>query len=694
MKYSYNWLKELSRTKKSPEKLTELLTMRAFELEDMKTEGKETQMEFSILPNRGHDVLSHIGMAREICACEGRKFFLPRLRLGKFPRLRLGIIIKDRKLCSRYIGAVLENIKVGPSPRWMQEKLLVCGVKPINNIVDITNYVMLETGQPLHAFDLDKIESETPNPKPQTPNKSKLPITNYRFQILVRRAKKGEKIRLLDEKEYELSENDLVIADREKALALAGVMGGLDSSVSEKTKAILLESANFNSTSIRRTRMAHGIITESSYRFEREIDPNLAEEGMARAIELMREMGGKNVKTTALADVYPKKAKPWRIKLDANYTNNLLGEKIPVAKMKNILENMGLKILGNRISKWDVEIPTRRIDLKTQEDLIEEIGRIYGYENIKEQAPAVETKAPLQNKKRDFENKWRDILTGLGFSEVLNYSFYSADDIAKCHLVLENHIEVANPLSLDQQYLRLSLAPNILKNASLNLKNFSQVQIFEIGSCFFWEKAKCQETVVLAGALANRSKRDDLFFDLKGKTEALLDSLGYKNIRFLKPSFPIILFWHSGRTAEIEVRGEKIGRIGEVNPQVLRNYGIKSRLAFFELQLSKLIEKVGYPQEKVYQSISKFPVVERDLSMFIGEEVSYADLQEKILRVGGKLVLEANLFDVFEKEGKKSLAIRLKIGSDKKTLTSEEIEGVMRRIISALEKDLKVKVRK
>ncbi len=702
MKYSYNWLKELSGTKKSPKELADLLARRAFELEEMKNERKETQLELAILPNRGHDALSHIGMAREICAAEGRKFkflmsnikeLLKSIARQKLNFRKLEIKVENKKLCPRYIGTILENVKVESSPQWLQEKLWVCGVRPINNIVDITNYVMLETGQPLHAFDLEKIESEFPISNFQFPNKSQLQITSYKLQIIVRKAKKGEKVKLLDEKEYVLGENDLVIADVKKVLALAGVMGGLDSSVSEKTTAILLEAANFNPTGIRKTRIRHGILTESSYRFERELDPNLAEAGMARAIELIRKIGGENIKITALTDVYPKKVKPWRVKLDPDYVNCLLGEKIPAGKMKNILENLGLKILGNLVSKWIVEIPTFRIDLKTQEDLIEEIGRIYGYENIKEQPLKINLSKIKRNKKRDFENKLRDILVSLGFSEVMNYSFYGADDITKCNLKVEDHIKVANPLSLDQQYLRSSLAPNILKNASLNLKNFSQVQIFEIGNCFFWEKAKSREKAILAGTLTDKKEKSDLFFELKGKTEALLDNLGYKNSRFLKSSSPI-LFWHPTRTAEIEVEGKKIGRIGEVNPKILREYGIKSRLALFEIQLSELLEKVGYPQEKAYQPISKFPVVERDLSMFIGEEVSYADLQEKILRVGGKLILGVDLFDVFEKEGRKSLAIRLKIGSDKKTLTSEEVEAVMKKIISVLEKDLKVKVRK
>ena len=552
----------------------------------------------------------------------------------------------------------------------MQNRLLACGVKPINNIVDITNYVMLETGQPLHAFD----ESKTTG------------------NIIVRKAKKGEKIKLLDEKIYELKENNLVIADSEKALALAGVMGGFDSSITSKTTSIILESANFNSTSIRKARAAHNIITESSHRFEREIDPNLAETGMNRAIELLKEFCGKSVEVTAFADTYPKKVKPWRIKLDINYANSLLGENIPISKIKNILINLGIKPLGNLVSKWDVEIPTRRIDLKSQEDLVEEIGRVYGYENIKEQSPMVEVKTPPQNVKRDFENKLRDILIGLGFSEVMNYSFYGADDIAKCNLKIEDHIEVSNALSLDQQYLRRNLVTNLLKNINLNLKNFPKVQIFEIGKKFRNNKGNFAEYDHLAGALVDSLTKETPFFELKGKIEALLLNLGYQNVKFEALTNSEIKFWHQNRTAKLLIDNQEFGKVGEINPRILENYGIKKRVAVFGIKISILLE-MKLP-EKQYHLISKFPVVERDLSMFIGKNTKYADIVSNIQKNGGNLVKDVGLFDIFEKEGEKSLALRLKIGSNAKTLTSEEIDAVMKKIIFALEKDLKVRVRK
>jgi phenylalanyl-tRNA synthetase beta chain len=667
MKYSYTWLKELSGTKKMPKELAELLSTRAFELETMEKEGNETQLEFDILPNRGHDALSHIGLAREICAIEGRKFF-QKFSVGRFNFGELKVQIKDKRCCLRYIGAAIRNLKVSSSPKWMQARLLVSGIKPVNNIVDITNYVMLETGQPLHAFDAAKITGN----------------------IIVRKANKKEKLKLLDGKEYELNESDLVIADAKKALALAGVMGGFDSAVTNKTSSVILEAANFNSTNIRKTRMAHNIITESSYRFERNIDPNLAQIGITRTLELIKAICGKNINLAATADVYPKRIKPWQIKLNSVYVNSLLGEKIPVTKMKKILENLGIGVKTSGIL-LSCEIPTRRIDLKAQEDLIEEIGRIYGYENIKEQAPVIEVKAPPRNLKRDFENNLRDILIGLGFAEVMNYAFYSKEDIEKCNLSGEGHIEVANPLSSDQQYLRSSLIPNTLKNARLNLKNFPKFQIFEIGKKFYKENKVSKEVDSLTGVLVDSAAKDNLFFEMKGELKMVLDKLNYKNTKYQKLNAEY-KYWHQSRVAEILADGKKIGIIGEINPQILNNYGIKKRVAAFSLKLSELLE-INLP-EKQYHSISKFPIVERDISMFVEKNTKYNEIVKKINEAGKNRVKDVELFDIFEKEGEKSLALRLKIGSDSKTLTSSEIEKVMNKIIYILEKQLKLKIRK
>ncbi|HLM83665.1 MAG TPA: phenylalanine--tRNA ligase subunit beta [Candidatus Bathyarchaeia archaeon] len=479
-------------------------------------------------------------------------------------------------------------------------------------------------------------------------------------------------------------------------LALAGVMGGIGSSITDKTTNIILESANFEPVNIRKTRIEHGLSTESSYRFERDIDPNLAETAAARAIKLIMQFGGKNVNIQTLADIYPKKIKPWQIKLYVDYVNSLLGEKVPVPKIKNILENLGL---GVKISKdvLNCEIPTIRLDLKTQEDLVEEIGRIYGYENIPAKLPTVELSSPVENVQRIFEDKLRDAMTTLGFSEMLNYSFYSKEDIEKCNLNIDEHFEVANPMNPDQQYMRTSLIPGILKNVKLNIKNFNKFSIFEIGHKYYEEKNNSVEKIVLDGAFVHKEiytintiDNEKPYFELKGKIEALFAALGFLGLEFKAAKQE--KFWHPTRTSSILVDGKEVGKLGEVGPKVLASYGIKQRISVFEIGVDKLMEIGSFSQ--TYESINRFPSVKRDISMFVGESIKYADIEKKIAEAGGKLVLAVELFDIFEKGGEKSMALRIEIGSREKTLTSEEIDGVMKKIIEKLEKDLKVKVRK
>ncbi|MBU2028332.1 phenylalanine--tRNA ligase subunit beta, partial [Patescibacteria group bacterium] len=332
----------------------------------------DTVLDVDILSNRGHDALSHIGLAREICVLESRKLKdtlkIPKIKSSQ----KLKVAIKDQDLCARYLGVVMENITVKESPLWLKSRLLACGFRPINNIVDATNYVMLETGQPLHAFDFNQISSmEIPNPKSQIPNKLQN-SKNQKVNIIVRRAKKGETIKLLDETEKILNQNDLLITNEKEALAIAGIMGGLHSGINEKTQTIVLESANFNATAIRKTRTKLNVKTDASDRFEKDIDPNLAEKAMAHLIEIIQETAGGEVE--GLVDVYPKKIKPWKIILDINYVGKLLGETVELKKIKSILESLELRITNYELSKKKItlEIPTFRIDLQTQEDLIEE----------------------------------------------------------------------------------------------------------------------------------------------------------------------------------------------------------------------------------------------------------------------------------------------------------------------------------
>lgn len=797
MKYSYNWLKELSKSKLSPEKMAENITMHSFEVEEWHSVGqkidnivvgkileiekhpnadrlqivkvnvgvgrdltiicgaqnikvgdkvpvaligaklpggeiKETEirgvksfgmlcaedelgigedhsgilildpkakvgekaldfedavMDIKVLPDRGHDALNHIGMAREVAATEGRNpephgvqsAMLALRRIAKSKKIK--IEIQDKKLCPRYIGAVMENVEIKPSPLWLKQRLLVCGVRPINNIVDATNYIMLETGQPLHAFDFNEIKGA---------------------KIVVRRAKNGEEIKLLDETVKKLTSEDLVIADEKRALAIAGVMGGEDSGISEKTKTIVLESANFDANSIRQTRLRHTLKTEASDRFEKDIDPNLAEKTMVRIIELIKELAGG--KLEGVVDVYPKKIKSWKIKLNLESVDKLLGEKISKDKVAKILETLGLEVKNKKKEAGviEVEIPTRRIDLKDQENLIEEIGRIYGYARIRPQAPHIKLAYPQTNEKRMFERKSKEILAGLGFDEVYNYSFYSARDAELSELGAIEHLELQNPMNPDQALMRVSLIPNVLKNVRENLKNFNELHIFEVGKVH-WSNSNVlpEEKRMLVGAIVqegSKDRRKSLFYEAKSFVDSLLQRIGmddwYYDQYDVSSKETSNTLWHGGRTAEIRTEeGEsEFGLVGEINPIVLANFDIHKRVAMFEIDLDKL-QKIS-ETEREYQPISKFPTVSRDISMLAEGDVLVDDILKNIQKVGSDLVQDTDLFDIFEKDGQNSFAFHIVFGAPDRTLEHQEIDGLMQKIISSLEKDLGVEVRK
>ena len=691
MKYSYDWLKELSGTKLSPEKLADLLTMRSFEVEEIKkAEGKlnDIILDLDILSNRGHDALSHIGIAREICALENKKFDYDykELKMPSAKTDKIKVEIQNKELCSRYIGAVMENIEIKESPDWIKTRLVACGISSINNVVDATNYVMLELGQPTHCFDFSKIKTIIPT-------------------IFVRKAKKGEEIKLLDESVVELSTDDLVIADNEKALAIAGIKGGLDAEITNETKTIILEAANFNSLSVRKTRIRLGLKTESSDRFEKELDPNLAEEAMARLIEIISETAGGELRS--VKDIYPKKVLPWKIKLDLNYLNNLLGEEILDLEALKILKSLGIKPplnlplkKGERV--LEVEIPTFRIDLRTQEDLIEEVGRIYGYEKIKSQAPIVSIKPAKINDQKIFERTVKNILTSGGFSEIYNYSFYSFKDAELAGLEKVKHLELENPMNPEQALMKISLIPSLLKNIENNLKNYKEFSIFEIGRVYYLSSEILpEEKRMLVGAIVlEEDKKAESFYLAKGCVDNLFLRLGitghyYDDFKAdLEKTFKSL--WHKTRSAEIKVGADKklAGYLGEINPFVLEGFGIHQRVVMFEFDLEELREISE--AEREYKPISKFPAIVRDISMIVNEDIRISDVLMNIQASGGNLVLDVDLFDIFEneKEGVKSLAFHIIFGSDKRTLENKEADGLMEKIIADLERELKVKVRK
>ena len=652
----------------------------------------DTIFEIKVLPDRGHDCLSHVGVAREVAVLGNKKFDYENKGIKIIKTNKLTVKIEDKKLCSRYIGAILENIKIEESPAWMKNRLLSLGVKSINNIVDATNYVMLELGQPLHAFDVAKLT--TCNPKPEKVN------------IMVRKANDKEKITLLDGTIKELTREDLVIANEEKALALAGIMGGEDSGINENTTSIILESANFNAINIRRSRTRLNIKTEASDRYEKEIDPNLCELAMARVIEIIKSYGAT---VTGIVDNYPSIVRSWQVKLNLEYVDKLLGEKIPRKIAIGILKLLGIKVSGSLGRRVTCTVPTIRIDLKTEEDLIEEIGRIYGYEKIKSQAPNASIQAAKINESREFEKIVKNMMTSNGFSEIYNYSFYSKKDAKSVNLAEEKHLELENPLNPEQSFVRVSFIPNILKNISENLKNFSELQIFEIGKVYQPARNAShsdaggkngnnfpEEKNMLVGAMVlEKDKKAEGFYQMKGYIEAIFEELGISNYHFDNFSHSDLV-WHPGRCAEIKTEDNKniIGQMGEISPLIAANFDIKKRIVMFEFDLKKLQEISEIKKE--FKEIGKHPVSTRDISMTSDPEIIVGDILKNIKKNGGDLVMDVELFDIFdfEERKEKSFAFRISFGADERTLLSEEVDEAMKRITENLEKDLKVKIRK
>lgn len=643
MKISYNWLQDLIKEKlPQPNKLADLLTMHSFETEAVRQAGKDYLLDVDVLPNRAHDCLSFWGIAREIAAITNSKLQIPNYKRIQNPKSKIQSLVKvevkDKQDCPRYTAAALDNLKVAPSPQWMQERLKVCGLRPISNIVDIANYVMLETGQPLHAFDANKLEA-----------KGKVKT------IIVRRAKKGEKITTLDNDKYDLDENILVIADEKDPVCIAGIKGGQGPGINGQTKRIILEAANFSPQVIRQGSKQLKLATDASWRFEHQLDPNLTQEAMDMAACLIQDIaGGKTLK--GIIDFYPNKIKPRRIKLDLNRVESLLGIKISQKEIKSILTRLGFTVS----SDFQITVPTRRLDVTIQEDLIEEIGRLYGYEKIPSQLPNASLIPPERNEDLVYQNKVREILVNLGFSEVYNYSFVNQKEKA----------EVLNPVSQEQKYLRSNLSINLLKNIEDNKKYFERIRLFEIGKVFIKDKSKIIEKKKLGVVLFPAD-----FYRLKGIIETLLHKLRITDVWYNETS---------EGNARAEVRISRDDVLGWLNDEI------------FELDFDKVVKLAT--EERIYLPPSKYPAIVRDIAILVGQGVKVVEVLNAINAVGGSLVRDIDLFDIYQGEnipqGEKNLAFHIIYQADDHTLTDKEVNALQEKIIKVLEEEKGWEVRK
>jgi len=658
-------------------------------------------LDLDITPNRP-DCLSVIGIAREIAALTGESLRLPDVDYEEAETsidslASVNVVSPD--LCPRYCASLITGIKIAPSPGWLQRRLSSCGMRPINNVVDVTNYVMLEYGQPLHAFDFDKLKGR---------------------QIIVRRAERKETITTLDGSKRTLSPDILVIADKERAVAVAGIMGGLDSEVTDGTGTILLESANFNQAAIRRGCGHLQFQSEASVRFDKGLNSELPLLPLKRATQLLLELtGGKAAR--GIIDVYPGKSEPNLISLTTREVKRLSGLKTNVDQILEVLKVLGFECReSNSKSAIFVSAPYWRSDIKCSADLVEEVARIIGYDKVpmtrlSSSLPAQKSKLSLEVRQSELKDKLCDILTGFGFQEILTYSLVSLEKLQKVSPQLEVRIpplKVANPMTREQEYLRTSLRPGLLAALAHNQK-FEQagIRLFEIGKVFLPRHAPVTATLsetkeqqsegerelpnekemlcaLLSGTrteLSWQTGKGSLdFFDAKGVAESLMGQLGL-TASFGQSDDEGL---HPGRGANIIVEGDKVGIVGDVHPKVAQAFEIFGTISLIEIDLEKLLSRIASTRE--YQSIPRFPSVSRDIALVIDEQVTYRRVEEIVQSF--PFVTKVTLFDLYRgeqiAEGKKSFAIRIVYQSPSRTLTDEEVDQTQDQMLAKLWQEL------
>lgn len=681
MKFSYNWIKEFVPKVPSPEKLADLILMHAFEVESIEKIGNDYVLDIKVLPNRIADASGHIGMAREIAAILNAQIVLPKISLKELKNKKTSSVIRveiaDKNLCQRYIARVIENVEVKASPGWLKQRLEVCGLRSINNIVDATNYVMLETGQPLHAFDFEALQGE-------------------KKKITVRTARAGEKITTLDGQECSLDSRMLVIADNDRALAIAGIKGGTAAEITDTTQTIVLEAARFEGPSIRKTSQALNIRTDASARFSVGLDSELAAQAMERVAAIIQQIAGGAILMGAV-DVYPKKEPAKQILVRPEYVQRLLGVQLRENEMINILKRLGCAVI-KRKGSLVVTPPSVRRDLNIEEDFIEEIGRIYGYIHIESQHPLGELVPPEFNDKLYAREQTRDMLAGLGFHETYNYSFVGEKDIITFGDTRADYLELANPTRPEFAYLRKSLLPGMFRNAVDNFKYQPTVKMFEVGRVFeAFPEHQHKERENVSGVLAHKAKsqKAETFFELKGALTTFFERLGLSVWFDDQPSLGGAVL-HPYRSARIKVEQETLGVMGEAHPALLQHLGIKGEIAVFEIYLESLSRLLI--KEKEFRPISRYPSITRDIAILVPAETRVVEVEDIIENTAGPLLIDSDLFDLYESEeigeDRKSFAFRLVFQAADRTLKDEEVEAIMQQITKTLEQNLEWEVRK
>jgi len=686
MKFTFNWLKEFVTIRVTPEKLAEIFTMAGLEVEsvaslrDSDSGGDDWLFEVSVTPNRG-DCLSLAGLAREVSALTGGRLqTLSMSPHAKDPSMakRVSIAIENPRLCPRYSARVVDDVRIDPAPGWMRFRLEACGIRSINNVVDITNYVMLETGQPLHAFDLDRLPTR---------------------RIIVRPAKQTRKFTTLDGTERELVAEDLLICDGNIPVALAGVMGGMETEVRPSTRSVLIESANFDPIAIRRTAKRLALHSEASHRFERGVDPEGTVAALNRAVYLLAELtGGHPAK--GLADRYPRRKKTSALLLREERIEKLLGVRIDGKQAEKILQALGVKTRrrakGGRI---EVVPPTSRPDLTREADLIEELARVHGYQKIPSALPLLRSSGGKKDTRLGWERSVRSFLAGEGLVEVINLPF-TTESLNRVFRGLGDGsptpVTVLNPLASESAEMRLSLIPGLIENLQLNLaQKAPSFWAYHLGKVF--RLATDGESVegqylsgILYGSRPRRGLRDPDqsalgFLDCKGLVEGILDLL-----RLVEPvtwlsDAPGVL--HPGRATSFQYAGRRLGYLGQMHPNLCDEHGLPP-VFVFELDFERLLEYA--PRQIIAHSLPRFPSVERDFAVVVDGEFPSQQIVSWIKNLGEALIEHVQVFDQYLgssiPEGKKSLAYKVSYRAGDRTLTDSEINTFHQNLVEQIGK--------
>lgn len=670
MRISLNWLKDFIELDLSISRLIETLNTIGLLVDSWEEKKGDIILELETYANRP-DTLGHMGVARELAVALDlplKEQDWPLIELDERSSDNIDIEIYDADLCPRYCGIVVKGVRVGPSPQWLTEKIEAMGLVPINNVVDVSNYVLFATSQPIHMFDLAKLAGHT---------------------IIVRKAKKGEVFRSLEGEDVPLNPQMLVIADGQKPVALAGVMGGENSAVSERTQDVLIESAHFNPVSIRKTGKQTGLQTDACYRFERGSDITFPPKAAVMAASLLTQFGGRAAK--GIVDVYPKPRKNQTVMLRQRRVCELLGLDIKDDFIIETLRKLEFGVETKQRGIWKVQVPFFRIDVEREADLVEEIARFYGYANIPSQFPPLTAMEPPPDPKRKQTQRIRQVLFHYGFDEVVNYSF--ADPVSEERLQSGREaITIRNPISKKASLLRTTILGGLLENIAWNTNRGAEgIHIFEVGNVYYWEDSTCREQmslgIVTTGYLGLNSwqapRPQTNFFHLKGACEAILSLLRYEPVVFHPGKHPS---FESESALALHLKGKRIGCMGAVRRDICMSYSLKEQVWAAELDLSRLFHKQPKPFQ--YVPVIRYPKVVRDLSFIADRKVSYQEIKQALEALAIPNLERFDLYDRFAggsiPKGKVSLSFRFLYHHPQRTLLAEEVDTFQEKIIKIL----------